>query len=380
MGMERYIKKLSIITAVIMLFTLQYSFTFAQTTGSAAPIVILHTNDVHSNVSGTMGYESVKGWKDYYMEKGSEVLVLDAGDALHGYPIANLSRGENMVEIMNAVGYTAMCPGNHDFNYGTARLIELSKKMTFDLLSVNFTDKSKTPVFTASKIYTAGDMEIGIIGITTPETETKTNPMNVAGYQFNEQEMAAQVQSQIDRMETAGADYIIALGHLGVDEESEPYRSTDLIEQVSGLDIFIDGHSHTSYEKGELVKDKSGDQVLLAQTGNQFKAIGKIEIDGESMVASLITEPKEDAGVKALIDDKKAEIQPLLDVIVAKTSVKLDGNRDPGVRTRETNLGDLAADALKLPSPTEAESEPPLRLGTSPTGTSIRFFLSVIRW
>ncbi len=350
MRMKSNFKRISIITAIIMLFSVQFSFTFAQTVTPADSIVILHTNDIHSNVSGELGYPSVKGWKDYYMAQGSEVLVLDAGDALHGYPIANLSKGENIVEIMNAVGYTAMCPGNHDFNFGTARLMELSKKMKFDLLSANFTDKDKKPVFAASKTYMAGDKEIGIIGISTPETATKTNPLNVAGYQFNEKEMAAQVQSQIDQMESDGVDYIIALGHLGVDVESEPYRSTDLIAQVTGLDIFIDGHSHTSLEAGEKVKDKSGNDVLLAQTGNQFKAIGKIVINGTSMVASLITEVKDDAAVKALIDGKNADIKPLLDIVVAKTSVALDGNRDPGVRTQETNLGDLAADALKYVS------------------------------
>ena len=350
MRMKSNFKRISIITAIIMLFSIQFSFTFAATATPAEPIVILHTNDIHSNVSGEIGYPSVKGWKDYYIAEGSEVLVLDAGDALHGYPIANLSQGENIVEIMNAVGYTAMCPGNHDFNYGTARLIELSKKMNFDMLSVNFTDMNKTPVFTASKTYMAGDKEIGIIGISTPETATKTNPLNVVGYQFNEEEMAAQVQSQIDQMETDGVDYIIALGHLGVDVESEPYRSTDLIGQVTGLDIFIDAHSHTTLEAGEIVKDKSGNDVLLTQTGNQFNSIGKIVIDGTSIVASLITEVKDDAQVKTLIADKMAEIQPLLDIVVAKTSVKLDGNRDPGVRTKETNLGDLAADALKYVS------------------------------
>ena len=126
--------------------------------------------------------------------------------------------------------------------------------------------------------------------------------------------------------------------------------SFDLIGQVTGLDIFIDGHSHTTLETGEIVKDKPGNDVLLTQTGNQFKTIGKIVIDGTSIVASLITEVKDDAQVKTLIADKMAEIQPLLDIVVAKTSVKLDGNRDPGVRTKETNLGDLAADALKYVS------------------------------
>lgn len=348
--MNKQTKRLSILLAIVLLFSSQFAFAYAETTPSVEPIVILHTNDIHSNVNAALGYPSVKGWKDYYAEQGADVLVLDVGDAVHGFPIANLSVGENIVEIMNAVGYDAMTPGNHDFNYGTARLMELSKLMDFDLLSANFTDANKTPAFLPSKIYVVGDKKIGIVGISTPETATKTNPLNVKGYQFNEAEMAALVQAQIDKMVKEGADYIIALGHLGEDVASAPYRSTDLIAQVTGLNIFIDGHSHTTLQAGKLVKDKAGNDVLLAQTGSQFKAIGKITIDGDTFTASLITEAKDDATVKALVDAQKAEIQPLLDQVVAKTVVKLDGNRDPGVRTKETNLGNLAADALKYVS------------------------------
>ncbi len=348
--MNKYRKSISIIVAIVMLFTLQFSFSFAETADESDPIVILHTNDMHSKVDGELSLASVKGWKDYYEAKGSAVLILDSGDALHGLPVANLSRGENIVDIMHEVGYTALTPGNHDFNYGTARLKELSELMDFDLLSANFTDKSGTAVFTPSKIYTAGDKKIGIVGISTPETATKTNPLNVAGYQFNEAELASLVQAQIDSLKAEGADYIVALGHLGLDEESGPYRSSDLISQISGLDISVDGHSHTSLANGEAVKDKDGNEVVLAQTGSQLKAIGKIGIDGENIAASLITEPKEDAAIKALEAEQQAEIKPMLDKVVAKTDVLLDGNRDPGVRTQETNLGDLGADALKYVS------------------------------
>lgn len=348
--MRKHVKCLSIMMTIVMLISSQFVFSFAETVEPAGPIVILHTNDMHSNVEGALGYSSVKGWKDYFEGEDSAVLVFDAGDALHGYPIANLAQGESIVDMMNAVGYSAMTPGNHDFNYGTDRLIELSELMEFDLLSVNFTDMAGQKVFASSKIYVAGDKKIGVFGISTPDTYTKTNPLNVAGYKFNEAQMAAIVQEEINTLIADGADYIIALGHLGTDAESAPYRSTDLIPMVSGLDIFIDGHSHTQLENGEIVKDKDGNDVVLAQTGSHAKAIGKIIIDGEQISASLITEALDDADVKALIDAKKAEIQPLLDEVVAKTSVLLDGRRDPGVRTQETNLGDLATDALKYVS------------------------------
>lgn len=349
--MRGHRKWLGIILAIAMVVTLPFSFAFAETaTDVDGAIVILHTNDVHSKVDGTTGYASVKGWKDYLAGEGADVLVLDAGDALHGYPIANLSRGENIVEIMNAVGYTAMTPGNHDFNYGTARLIELSEMMEFDLLSANFTDMAGAAVFAASGLYEAGDATVGIVGVSTPETATKTNPLNVEGYKFNEATMVSLVQAEIDKVAAGGADYVVVLGHLGTDEESEPYRSTDVIGQLTGLDIFIDGHSHTVWETGTVVKDKAGNDVLLAQTGTQGASIGEIVIKGDTITATLIKEAKDDAAVKALIDANKLEIQPMLDAVVAKTAIKLDGNRDPGVRTMETNLGDLAADALKYVS------------------------------
>ncbi len=227
----------------------------------SSEIVILHTNDMHSRIDAKLGYESLKGWKDYYKSKGSQVIVLDAGDAIHGMPVANLSKGQSIVDLMNNVGYTAMTPGNHDFNYGTSRLIELSKSMSFDMLSVNLKDSLGKAVFNSSKIYEAGDKKIGIIGISTPDTATKTNPLNVAGYKFSEKQMVNLVQSEIDSLNKAGADYIVALGHLGTDLESAPYRSTDIVSKTTGLDVFIDGHSHSSLEKGQLIKDKNDNEV-----------------------------------------------------------------------------------------------------------------------
>ncbi len=355
--MKRSLKNASLILVVIMLITMQFNFVWA---GEGAVVkqdngqlIILHTNDVHSRVDDKLGYASVKGWKDYYEAQGARVMLLDAGDNLHGYPIANLGQGENIVDIMNAVGYTAMTPGNHDFNYGTGRLLELKKDMKFDLLSANFTDKDGREALTPSKLYNMDGVKVGVIGISTPDTETKTNPENVRGYSFNNNKISNMVQLQINKLEKEGADYIVALGHLGLDEESKPYCSDDIIEQTQGIDVFVDGHSHTALENGKVVKDKAGNDVMLAQTGNYIESIGKVTIenikdkDNAKITASLIKEAKIDEPTKKLIDDKKAEIKPMLDTIVAKTEVMLDGERDPGVRTGETNLGDLAADAIR---------------------------------
>ena len=358
--MKKHFKKLSLLLAVVMLVTMQFTFAFAgeeeQNQVISAPdytgqIVVLHTNDVHSRVDDNLGYAAVKAWKDYYEKYGASVILLEAGDALHGFPIANYGQGENIVEIMNAVGYTAMTPGNHDFNYGTKRLIQLEDSMDFDLLSANFTDEAGKPVFAPSKIYDANGVKVGIVGVSTPETATKTNPLNVIGYTFNEEKMAELVQAEVDALEAAGAQYVIALCHLGVDESSAPYRSTDLVAATEGIDLVIDGHSHTTYENGKVEKNKAGEDVVVAQTGNYITAIGKVTIgvDG-SINASLIDEAKSDEAVAAMIATMKEDIQPLLDTVVGKTEVALNGERAPGVRTEETNLGDLAADALKYVS------------------------------
>ena len=358
--MSKYFKKLSLLLAVVMLVTMQFTFALAtdeeQNQVISAPdmtgqIVVLHTNDVHSRIDDNLGYTAVKAWKDYYESLGATVVLLEAGDVLHGFPIANFGQGENIVELMNAAGYTAMTPGNHDFNYGTKRLIELESMMEFDLLSANFTSEEGKAVFAPSKLYELDGVKIGIVGVSTPETATKTNPLNVIGYTFNDTKMAELVQAEVDALELAGAEYIIALCHLGVDESSAPLRSTDLIAATEGIDLVVDGHSHTKLENGQIVKNKAGEDVVLAQTGNYVAAIGKVVIDTDgSIKASLIEEEKIDEAVSKLATDMRAEIQPLLETVVAKTDVNLNGERAPGVRTQETNLGDLAADALKYVS------------------------------
>lgn len=341
-------KKWSKLFALLLVLIMAFSFTAVGQAEGDSQIVILHTNDVHSRVDDNLGYAGVKSVKDALEAQGKEVLLLDAGDALHGLPLANLSEGMNIVEIMNAVGYTAMAPGNHDFNYGTSRLLELEGQMNFDLLSANVTvEETGAHAFTSSKLYEAGNKKVGIVGLTTPETVTKADPRKVAGYSFNPDELADILQGEINKLKGEGADYIVALGHLGIDEESRPWRSTDVIAKVSGLDIFVDGHSHSTLESGRTVKDKDGNDVVLAQTGTQLAAIGKITIDDAGIRAELVTEADKDEAITALIGEKMAQIQPLLDRVVAKTDVLLNGERDPGVRTQETNLGDLVADALK---------------------------------
>ena len=337
-----------------LILVLAMIFSFVPTALAAIPagkeIIILHTNDIHNRVDDNLGYAGVKALKDELEAEGKNVILLEAGDVLHGMPIANLTDGLTIVEIMNAVGYTAMAPGNHDFNFGTARLIELAKEADFDILSANLTAADGKNVFAASKIYELDGVKVGIVGLSTPETKTKSAPKNTEGYSFNDDKLAELAQAEINTLKTGGADCIVILGHLGIDSESAPWRSTDVIAKISGADIFIDGHSHSKLEEGQLIKDKDGKDVLLAQTGEYINAIGKITVNSDGAKAELVTEVEKDEDITTLINAKKDEIEPLLNKVLAKTDVLLNGERAPGNRTEETNLGDLAADALKYVS------------------------------
>ncbi|MDO5111580.1 MAG: bifunctional UDP-sugar hydrolase/5'-nucleotidase [Clostridia bacterium] len=361
--MKQWKRLFASMLAVAMLFAIALP-AFAEEDLSGKT-VILHTNDMHSRVDANLGYATVKAYKDALEAQGATVLVLDAGDTFHGLPIANLSQGQDIVDIMNAVGYTAMTPGNHDFNYGVERLIDLSNGADFDVLTCNLTDKDGKPVFAAGKVY--GD--VGVVGISTPETATKTNPLNVEGYVFNPDTMAELLQAAIDEVKAQGAKTVVVLGHLGIDPESDPWRSTDIIPQVSGVNVFVDGHSHSvlgvegekdadgnviSYSSaGETVKDKDGNDVLLVQTGCYGATIGKVTIDGDKYTAELLAADDKNADVTKLIEDKMAEIQPMLDTVVAKTDVALNGERET-VRAAESNLGNLAADALRYVADADA--------------------------
>lgn len=346
--MKNKSKLFSLLLSLCMIISMIPNVVFASDNLSSNDIVIMHTNDIHSRVDDNLGYTSVKGWKDYFEQNGNDVLLLDAGDTLHGLPIANLSKGSNIVKMMNEVGYDAMTAGNHDFNYGISQLFSLRDEMNFDFLVANIT-KDGVNSFASSNIYEKAGKKIGVVGLATPESATKTNPTNVAGYSFNDDKLAEILQEEIDSLEEKNVDYVVALGHLGIDSESSPYMSTEVISQVEGLDIFIDGHSHNTLENGMNVKDKNGDDVLLVQTGNYLENIGKIVIKEDGQIsASLIDEKKSDEKIDGLINSMKKDIEPLLNEVVGKTDVELDGSRDPGVRTKETNLGNLVADALKF--------------------------------
>lgn len=332
-------------------------------------LVILHTNDSHGRIKedGTsMGMSAVKYLADRYENAGASVLILDAGDTLHGLPIVTASRGESAVDVMNAVGYSAMAPGNHDFNYGYEHILELEEEMNFPVLAANVTyEADGSLVFGDHIVITCGEYTIGVFGMATPETITKTNPNNVVGLDFNEDNLAGIAQAQCDELKELGCDIIICLAHLGDDVSSTPYRSTDVLEQVTDIDLWIDGHSHSVLNDDGEAHLVNG--TLVASTGEYTKNIGVVTYDGAEFDAGLVhyadlcnTYEQDgeivtefygyDPEITALVQNYYDEMMEFYSEVVGHTDVLLNGTRE-FVRTQETNLGDLAADAILAAAP-----------------------------
>lgn len=314
----------------------------------AGTTVIMHTNDSHARAvpnsdSGYMGFTAVSALKKSYEAAGAQVILLDAGDTLHGLPFANLVKGESIVKIMNLAGYDAMTPGNHDFNYGSSTLKEISKNMNFPLLSSNIKNKSDNSDFLEDHIIIEKNgVKYGIFGLSTPETAYKTNPKNVTSIEFTNPVEAA--KEEVKELEAEGAQVIIALAHLGLDESSE-YTSKLVAEKVDGIDLIVDGHSHSVLEAGLTVGD-----TLIVSTGDYIQNIGVVMIGSDGAMKADLISASEYTGTDKAVDDKATEYQneqeKLLSEVVGHTSVYLDGIREH-VRAGETNLGDFTTDAFR---------------------------------
>ena len=329
-------------------------------------IVILHTNDVHCGIEDGLTYAGVSAYARAMEERyGAEnVTLVDAGDAVQGGPIGTLTRGEYLVDIMNQVGYDIFTPGNHEYDYQMPRMLELMDQLDATVVSSNFLDLSTgESVFAPYTILSYGDVDVAYVGITTPESFTKSTPAYFQDedgnylYSFCEDESGQalydNVQASVDAARTEGADYVVAVAHLGVEETSAPWRSTDVIANTHGIDVMIDGHSHTAID-GQEVLNEDGETVLLNQTGTKLAALGQVVIDPDTgeISAGLITEYQErDQDTQAFVDSINQEFSTVLSQVVASTDVALT-TVDPStgeriIRSQETNLGDLCADAYR---------------------------------
>ncbi len=328
-------------------------------------LAILYTNDVHCAVDSGIGYAGVAALKKQLLDEGCYVALVDAGDAVQGDAIGTLSKGSYIVDIMNEVGYDVMTPGNHEFDYGMDRFFELRDMAKFPIVSANFVDLATgKPVLDQFAMLTFNGVNVAFVGVSTPMTISTSTPaffQDASGnfiYGFSQKDGAdafyAVIQSAVDAAAAAGADYVVALSHLGIDASTSPYTSSELIENTRGIDVVIDGHSHSTVEC-ERVKNLDGDRVLLTQTGTKLQAVGLLYItkDG-SMSTGLISDYTEkDADTEAYIAQIQAQFEDLLNEVVARTDVDLtifEPGTDPAVRivrNSETNLGDLCADAYR---------------------------------
>ena len=329
---------------------------------------ILFTNDVHCGIEDNWGYAGVAGVKKLLESAGIDTLLVDAGDHVQGGPIGTLSQGQYIIDIMNVVGYDLAIPGNHEFDYGMDQFFNLVDSANYPYISANFMNyedgEAISPVFDSYKLFDLGGMTVAFVGVSTPETITKSTPTYfqddegnyIYGFcQDNDGTMLVeQVQAAVDEVNAIGADLVVVLGHCGIDDQSSPWMSTEIISRLHGIDVFIDGHSHS--EVNELVENADGEPVILAQTGTKLANIGCIAIyDDGSIEVSLSPYDEEyavsDPETQAFIDDINAQFDELLHTVVAYTPHDLTVN-DPAtgkrmVRSQETNLGDMCADAYR---------------------------------
>ncbi len=317
-------------------------------------ITVLHTNDIHAHGTdpatddnnGIITYARYKTIIDEYRAKGS-TLVLDAGDVLHGTNFASISNGSSMLEVLNLLGLDAMTPGNHDFNYGYEHLLELGADANFPILAANISKEDGTKPFETRVIFDIDGVKVGVFGLATPETKTKSNPKNTEGLTFEDE--VATVEAEIAALKADGAEVIVFLSHLGTDLSS-PIRTQTVLDQVTGIDLVIDGHSHSLYEHGYVYNG-----TLIASTGDWLHNIGKVtitltdgvlsDINAELIPYATASQAAEDPDMKALLDTKIAENAEMLKRVVGATTQDLDGDR-ANVRTKGTNLGNLITDAM----------------------------------
>ena len=350
-------KIILVVLSLILVLGTFLTVTFAEATSD--DIIILYENDVHCAVEG---YSKLSAMKKELQQTYAYVGVVSCGDYIQGSSLGAISRGEYIIELMNLVGYDAVTLGNHEFDFHLDRLEELIGMMNTKPVCCNFQKIGEdASYFNPYKIVSYGDVDIAYIGITTPSTIASSSPAQFKDengnyqYSFNPSTLYEVVQKNIDAAEAEGADYIIAISHIGYAED-ETYGDLedveDLIKNTDGLDVVLDAHSHSVIEKMEII-DREGNEVLLSSTGTKFENIGKLTIsDGEITTELIKTEDYQgtDPIVDAKLNEINGEYATLGERQVAFSQVDLvthdaEGNRL--VRTSETNLGDLCADAVR---------------------------------
>ncbi len=316
-------------------------------------LVILHTNDMHGYMQASdtcLGIGAVAQLKKDYQQQGYDVLLMDAGDYLQGSSFANFTQGESVVEVMNAAGYDVAALGNHEFDYGSDVLEKRISEMNFPAVAANITvDATGEPFIQQNAVFTLSDgTKVGVFGLDTPSTSTTSAPKNTAGLTFAQgEELYAAAQAQIDELKGQDCSIIVCVGHLGEEAANEGNNAENVVANTSGLTVMIDGHDHLV--ENQTVKDKEGNDVLIAETGYYLKNIGVLTYENGKFTDSLVevgTYTGSDPELEKMVAEETAEIEATMQEVVAVTDFELYGEAAPGNRTQETTMGDLASDAM----------------------------------
>ncbi len=333
--------------------------------GDKSDVTILYTNDVHTYIdkqSPKLTYAAIADLKQSYQNAGKDVLLVDAGDHVQGTAYGSMDEGASIIKLMNAAGYDAATPGNHEFDYGMDRAKAIMKEADFPYLSCNWVDlRTGLRVLPSVKVFVRGGRRIAFVGVTTPETFTKSTPayfMDKAQRKYiydiqggeDGKKLYDAVQKAIDKAKLL-ADVVIGLGHLGVDPSSSPWTSEEVIAHTSGFDAFIDGHSHTVMENKQ-VQDASGKAVTLTQTGSYFANVGEMTIAADGTITTNLIPTHEgmDATIAAMQTGWVNTVDDMLGEKIAVgdsdfyVSDPATGKRR--IRSAETNLGDFVADGI----------------------------------
>ena len=333
--------------------------------GDKSDVTILYTNDVHTYIdkqSPKLTYAAIADLKQSYQDAGKDVLLVDAGDHVQGTAYGSMDEGASIIKLMNAAGYDVATPGNHEFDYGMDRAKAIMKEADFPYLSCNWVDlRTGLRVLPSVKVFVRGGRRIAFVGVTTPETFTKSTPayfMDKAQRKYiydiqggeDGKKLYDAVQKAIDKAKLL-ADVVIGLGHLGVDPSSAPWTSEEVIAHTSGFDAFIDGHSHTVMENKQ-VQDASGKAVTLTQTGSYFANVGEMTIAADGTITTKLIPTHEgmDAGIAAMQTSWVNTVDDMLGEKIAVgdsdfyVSDPATGKRR--IRSAETNLGDFVADGI----------------------------------
>ena len=367
-------KLLCMLLVTLMLVTAIGGAAFAD---GEKDIVILFTSDIHCGVDQGFGYAGLEGVRDYLVAQGNDVILVDDGDNIQGEPIGTMTKGQALVDLMGQMGYSIAIPGNHEFDYGMDRFLALAEKAKFDYISCNFNREGEL-VFQPYVIRDLGGAKVAFVGVTTPKTLTSSTPKYFQDengefvYGFFQDEtgeaLYAAVQKAVDDARAEGADYVVVMGHLGNELECAPWKYDDVISNVSGIDVFLDGHSHDTEQV--VMKDKDGKDVVRSACGTKLACIGWCRIDMEGKITAGVYTWNNDAPLPEMlglqnkmskaVTAAKAALDKKIKEVVASSAVLLTVN-DPEavdengrpirmVRRAETNLGDLCADAYRFQS------------------------------